>query len=168
VRANTLAAAAASAETVVLAVPWDAVAAVIETCGPMPGKLIIDCTNPIGIDDGRLLLLMGHSESGGEVVASLLPEANVVKTLNQVGAELMSDNESLEARPAMFVAGENADAKSKVMTLVRELGFEPHDAGGIETSRLLEPLGMLWINQSIYQSLGRGWAFGVVRRARGQ
>ncbi|MEL7536650.1 MAG: NAD(P)-binding domain-containing protein [Pseudomonadota bacterium] len=167
-RALSIGAAVADADVVVLAVPWDAVDAVLAATGSLQGRTVIDCTNPIVIDEGLLKLAIGHTNSGGEIVAAKLPQAHVVKTLNQIGAELMADNESLENRPLMFVAGDNDDAKQTTLQLVRELGFEPQDAGSMQASRLLEPFGMLWINQSIYQGLGRGWAFGAVRRARGR
>ena len=167
-RSLSIAAACDAAETIVLAVPWAAVDDVIEAAGPLSGKPVIDCTNPIAITAGRLELSIGHTTSGGELVAARLPEAHVIKTLNQIGAERMSDNDTLEARPVMFVAGDDADAKAVVTGLVRELGFEPQDAGGLISARLLEPFGMLWINQSIYQNAGRNWAFGMIRPERGR
>ncbi len=167
--ADVPASAADWADVVVLAVPWEATAAVAaDIAAVVADKPVLDCTNPIGIDEGRLFLTEGHSTSGGEQVAGWLPNARTVKTLNQIGAELMAENEHLEARPLMFVAGDDAPAKEIATQLVRELGFEPHDAGALEASRLLEPLGMLWINQAVYQNLGRNWAFGVLRRSRGR
>ncbi len=44
-----------------------------------------------------------------------------------------------------------------------EIGFEPLDAGGLEQARILDPLAMVWINQSVARGFGRDWAFGVVR-----
>ena len=156
--------AAAAADVVVLSLPWLGAEASIRALGNLSGKVVIDCTNPLGFEDGRLFLERGFTTSGGEAVAGWLPGAQVVKTLNQVGAELMADNATLNGDPVMFVAGDHPDAKDTVMTLLKEIGFEAIDAGDITQSRLLEPFAMVWINQTIHQGFGRDWAFGVLRK----
>ena len=155
-------AAAEAAEVVLLALPWAAAPAAIAGLGPLPGKVVIDCMNPLGMVDGALTLLIGHSTSGGEVVQSLLPQARVVKTLNQVGAEIMARNAHLPHRPVQFMAGDDGAAKAVAATLLRDLGFDPLDAGGLAKARLLEPFGMVWINQAILRGKGRDWAFAAV------
>jgi predicted dinucleotide-binding enzyme len=97
-------------------------------------------------------------------VAGWLPGARVVKTLNQVGAEIMADPAMLGNRPVVFMAGDDAGAKTATAELLGDLGFEALDAGAITKSRLLEPFGMVWINQSIIRGLGRDWAFSVTRK----
>jgi hypothetical protein len=95
-----------------------------------------------------------------------LPQARVVKTLNQVGAEIMENATSLSARPVMFVAGDDDAAKRTVISLVYDLGFEALDAGALRQARLLEPFAMTWINQALLRGAGRDWAFSrAVRRA---
>jgi len=44
------------------------------------------------------------------------------------------------------------------------LGFKPLDAGDITKARLLEPFGMVWINQAIMRGKGRDWAFSVATK----
>lgn len=156
--------AVAAAEIVVLALPWEVARAAVASLGSLAGKTVIDCMNPLGMVDGVLGLMVGHSTSGGEILAGWLPEARVVKTLNQVGAELMADNADLPHKPVMFMAGDDDDAKALVATLLRDLGFEALDAGGIDRSRLLEPLAMVWINQAIFQGKGRAWSLAAVTR----
>jgi predicted dinucleotide-binding enzyme len=99
-------------------------------------------------------------------VASWLPGAKVVKTFNQVGANMMTEGRRFEQPPVMFLAGDDETAKSTVAGLVSELGFEPLDAGALRQSRLLEPFAMVWINQSLFRGLGRDWAFGALRAKR--
>jgi len=43
-----------------------------------------------------------------------------------------------------------------------DLGFEALDAGDITKARLLEPFGMVWINQALMRGKGRNWAFAAV------
>jgi predicted dinucleotide-binding enzyme len=153
---------AAAAEVVILALPWSKAEGAVKALGDLSGKIVIDCMNPLGMVDGKLRLMVGHRGSGGELVAEWAPGARVVKTLNQVGAELMADNSRLPHRPVMFMAGDDASAKAAVTTLLTELGFEALDAGGLVEARILEPYAMVWINQALLRGKGRNWAFAAV------
>ena len=113
-------------------------------------------TRELGLD-------RGYSTSGAEAVAVWSPGARVIKTLNQVGFEAMADASRFTPAPVMFLAGDDTDAKSVVLGLVAELGFEAHDAGPLRMARILEPFAMVWINQALLRGLGRQWAFGIVR-----
>jgi hypothetical protein len=156
------AAAATAAEVVILALPWGAAEGAVRALGDLAGKVVIDCMNPLGMVGGTLGLTVGHGTSGGEIVASWLPGAHVVKTLNQVGAEIMARNDHLPHRPVMFMAGNDDAAKAQVAALLTQLGFAALDAGDITKARLLEPLAMVWINQALFRGKGRMWAFAAV------
>ena len=148
--------AAEAAEIVILALPWDVAEAAVAALGDLSGKIVIDCMNPLGMVDGALGLTVGHSASGGEIVQGWLPGARVVKTLNQVGAEIMAANAQMAQRPVMFMAGDDDAAKTDVAAVLAALGFEPLDAGDITKSRLLEPFGMVWINQALTRGKPNG------------
>jgi predicted dinucleotide-binding enzyme len=45
----------------------------------------------------------------------------------------------------MFLCGDDDGAKAQVSQIIRELGWEPVDCGGIVASRAIEPLCMLWL-----------------------
>ena len=154
--------AAENADIIILALPWGAVETAVDALGDLSGRIVVDCTNPLGRTPDGLALTVGHTASGGEMVQSWLPGARVVKTLNQVGAEMMAENSALAHRPVMFMAGNDDAAKSAVAQLLTDLGFEPLDAGDITRSRLLEPFGMVWINQALMRGKGRSWAFAAV------
>jgi len=158
----TPAAAAAGAEVVILALPWSAAEGAVRALGDLSGRVVIDCMNPLGMVNGALGLMVGHTTSGGEIVAGWLPGAHVVKTLNQVGAEIMARNDHLSHRPVQFVAGDEPQAKQMAMALLIDLGFEPLDAGDLTRARLLKPLAMVWINQAILRGKGRDWALAAV------
>jgi len=68
--------ATATADVVILALPW----------ATADGAM-----NPLGMIGSTLGLTVGHDTSGGEIVQGWLPDALVVKTLNQVGAEIMAN-----------------------------------------------------------------------------
>lgn len=154
--------AAAVSDIVILALPWAAAETVVKALGDLSGKIVIDCMNPLGMVDGAFGLTFGHTTSGGEIVQGWLPTARVVKTLNQVGAEIMADNSGLKVQPAMFMAGNDDAAKADVAILLSDLGFEPLDAGDITKSRILEPYALVWINQALMRGKGRNWAFAAV------
>jgi predicted dinucleotide-binding enzyme len=155
--------AAREGDVVVLALPWSLAENAVKSLGDLKGKIIIDCMNPLAMKDGVLGLERGYATSGGETVASWLPGAKVVKTFNQVGAEMMTAGHRFETQPVMFLAGDDAAAKATVGQLVSDLGFEALDAGGMKQARILEPFAMVWINQALFRGLGRNWAFGVLR-----
>ena len=164
--AMTAADAAAAGDVVVLAIPWDGAEDSVRGLGDLAGKTVIDCTNPLAFEDGELELDRGYTTSGGEAIASWLPGANVVKSLNQAPAELMAGTEGLDGRPVMFVAGDDEDAKATAKQLIEELGFEVLDAGSLAQSRILEPFAMVFINQALMRGMGRDWAFGILRYRR--
>ena len=161
-RATLPAQAAKEADIVVLALPWGAAEEAIMALGDLTGKTVVDCMNPIGRTPNGMGLTVGHTTSGGEIVQSWLPDAHVVKTLNQVGAEIMAEASGLPHAPVMFMAGNEPGAKAAVGEMLTDLGFEALDAGDITKSRLLEPFGMVWINQALFRGKGRNWAFAAV------
>lgn len=156
--------AAQAADAVLLAVPWTAAGDAVTSLGDLGGKLLMDATNPLAMGPDGLSLAIGHSTSGGEQVAAWAKNANVVKTLNQVGAEAMAKPDAFASRPVMFVAGDDDQAKALALTLVGDLGFDARDAGPLSIARLLEPFAMTWIYTALVQGLGRDWAFAITQR----
>ncbi|UYN96232.1 MAG: NAD(P)-binding domain-containing protein [Enhydrobacter sp.] len=158
--------AAAGADCVVLATPWSAAEGACKAMAPLHGKIVIDCTNPLAMGPAGLGLAVGHTISGGELVAGWCVGASVFKAFNSVGFEVMKAPELLELRPVMFVAGDDEARKPQVLALVGATGFEAIDAGPLRNARLLEPLAMLWIDQAIIRRRGRDFAFALARPKR--
>jgi predicted dinucleotide-binding enzyme len=154
--------AAVGAEVVVLALPWRVAEGAVKALGDLSGKVVIDCMNPLGMVDGALGLVVGHTTSGAEVLQGWMPKARGVKTLNQVGAEIMARNAHLPQRPVQFVAGDDQAAKDMAIRLLADLGFEALDAGALRQARILEPLALVWINQAVARGKGRNWALAAV------
>jgi hypothetical protein len=164
-RLRTAQEAARGAEVIVLATPWPATEAAVKSLGEVSGKIVIDCTNPLGMGPNGLELVLGHTTSAGEQVASWAPGAAVFKTLNQIGADSMDKAALFTVRPVMFVAGDDPSKKPVVMSLVAKLGFEAIDAGPLRIARLLEPFGMLWIDQVLNRGRGQNFAFAIANRS---
>ena len=159
-RFQTVAAAAAQAEVVLLSVTFHAVEAALKDCGDLEGKILIDPTNPLAPDFGGLKLSRGFTTSAAEFIAERT-DAKVVKSLNQVGAAVLGNAEAYATPPLQFVAGDDAQAKLTVRGLVEQLGFEVLDAGPLTAARFLEPLAMVWIDQAMRHGMDptRAWAF---------
>jgi 8-hydroxy-5-deazaflavin:NADPH oxidoreductase len=158
--------AAAAAEVILLATPWDGTAAALQECGSLAGKIIADATNPIVLGPELLKtgLLIGHTTSGAEQIAAWSPGALVVKAFNCVGWPVMA-NPIFDGRPAcMPICGDDPAAKRVVTSLSDELGFATFDAGALATARLLEPYGMFWIHLAFGQGWGPQFAFQLSHR----
>jgi len=163
-RAGTAAEAAAFSDTIVLTTPWPATEAAIRSMGNLAEKVILDATNPLAMGPDGLTLEIGHSISAGEKVQAWARGASVFKTLNTTGFGNMAEPIFNGVKSVMFVAGDDAAGKPKVMGLIGELGFEAVDAGPLRNARLLEAHAMLWIDLALNRGLGRDWAFAIVRR----
>ncbi len=153
--------AAQEAEVIVLATPWSATQEILGTLGNLKGKVLIDCTNPIG---PGFQLTVGHTSSGGEQVAHWAKGAKVVKAFNSTGAENMADPIYDGEETAMIICGDDEAAKATTTQLAQALGFEVTDAGGLTMARYLEPFAMVWINLAIVRGMGRDIAFKIVKR----
>jgi len=160
---GSVAEAAAGADAVVLAVQWNALADAVAACGDLSGRVVIDVTNPLLSTDGGLELGIGFDTSAAEQVAKLAPGAKVVKSLNQAGFGVMLDTSGYPAPPVMFVASDDEAAKRLASGLVRDLGFDPVDGGGLKTVRLLEPMAMLWIDQVVRRGAPQRSAFAFMQ-----
>ncbi len=161
-KVETLTKAAQWAEAAILAVPFSAVKTTVESVGPgnLRGKTVVDPTNVLA-PSGDLAL--GFSTSGAEELARLVPEANVVKAFNTIFAKNMSSGHVAGQALTLAVAGDDPKAKAAVMTLGRDIGFEPVDAGPLKAARYLEPLGKHIISLAFDQKLGTDIGYRLVR-----
>ncbi len=159
--ADTIAAAAAWGEVVVLAVPWNAVEESLRAAGSLADKLLIDCTNAIA--EGMKPALP-NTTSGAEQVAGWAPGASVVKAFNITGFDVMANPDFAGQKASLFFCGDDPLAKAKAARLITEVGFESIDSGPLTVARYLESLFFLWISLVRGQGLGRNIAFKLLRR----
>lgn len=153
ITADTFVQAAASAEIVVLAVPYDAAADVIAAAGGLAGKVVIDITNPLTADYSGLTI--GHTTSAAEEIQKLAPQAKVVKAFNTVFASVLQNGGKVAGQPVtVFVASDDADARAQVAALAASAGFNTLEAGGLSSARYLEPVAGL--NIALGYGLGHG------------
>ena len=110
------------------------------------GKVVIDATNPLDFSRGvPPTLSIGHTDSLGELVQRTIPGGRVVKAFNTVGNALMVRPQLPGGPPDMFICGNDDSAKALVSELLGEFGWGVIDIGGIDGSRHLEPMCMVWV-----------------------
>ena len=148
-------------DVVLLVVPFEAAEEVIGSLGRLAGTILIDCTNAVAADDRGPKLGLSSGTSAGEMIAAWADDAQVFKAFNQVGYEVLGDAAAFADQPPfMLVAGPDGSGKETVLSLVQDAGFDPQDIGGIEQSRLLEALAMIWIHLAGTGRTDRRWALG--------
>ena len=146
--AMTVEDAARWAELIVLAVPWRTHEA-LPPAESVAGKIVVDAMNPYRAWGGTFDL--GESSSSEETMKRL-PGARVVKAFNTIFFRHLATEGRVDIpeddRRAIFVAGDDADAKETVSQIIRQLGFAPIDAGKLRDGKRLEP-GSPVYNQQI-------------------
>ncbi|WP_017716135.1 NADPH-dependent F420 reductase [Kamptonema formosum] len=161
-KAGSVQEAAAHGEVVILATPWQATQEAIEQAGDLSGKILIDCTNPLGAAPNELVI--GLTTSAAEEIAKWAAGARVVKAFNNIGASCFENLTFGSQQANTFICGEDAEAKKVVMSLAQEIGFEPVDTGDLSKARLAEPLAALWIHLAYFQGMGPDFAVNLVKR----
>jgi predicted dinucleotide-binding enzyme len=136
VRAGTPAEAAAFGDVVVLAVPWPAIDEAVAQAGSLDGKVVIDTTNPFGA--GGWEIPAGRTST--QVNQDRLPGARVVKSFNTLTAAFQQEAAGRTGpdRVAMFLAGDDPEAKALAATLIDDAGFDAVDVGTAAESAILE------------------------------
>jgi 8-hydroxy-5-deazaflavin:NADPH oxidoreductase len=162
-RVDTPAQAAAAADVVMLAVPGKAVVEAAMALGDLTGKVVVDCTNPVGWDAGPVWAPPAEG-SNAAALAAALPGVRVVKAFNTFGAEFHADP-TLPGGPAdVQIAGDDAAARGTVAAIAERAGFTPVDVGPLRNAALLESLAILWIHLATVGGRGRDAAFKLVAR----
>lgn len=150
--------AAAAADVVTLAIPFSACAdALPELAEVTKQKIVIDSTNPLNADWSPALL--GQENSAAEEISRFLPEAYVVKAFNTIFANVMDKPMMNGQAITAFIAGDNDEAKQKVVALASDIGYSPVDTGPLYTARYLESMAHLNIQIAVGQGGGTNAAF---------
>lgn len=115
------------------------------------GKVVIDATNPLEFSpDGPPRLAIGLTTSNGEEIQKALPKARVVKAFNIIGSAHMFRPNFPGGPPDMYICGNDEPAKRTVEGILHEFGWPTViDLGGIDGSRELESLCVLWVKSGL-------------------
>jgi hypothetical protein len=126
------------AEIILLAVPWH-----MEDALPSPerlrGKVVIDAMNPYDPAGGFFDL---NGTTSSEIVLKRIPEARLVKAFNTIYYDHLATRGRKELpvqeRHAIYLAGDDVQAKQVVADLIEEIGFAPVDTGSLHDGGQLQ------------------------------
>lgn len=131
---------AAFGEIILLAVPWRSPEA-LPSPEAVKGKIVIDAMNPYKADFS--LYDLGNSTSSEET-GKRLPEARLVKAFNTIWFKHLATKGNpslpLQERHAIYIAGDDEEAKAIIARLIEDIGFAPIDTGTLrEGGKLQQP-----------------------------
>jgi NADPH-dependent F420 reductase len=140
VSGTTNEAAAAKADVVVVAVPWEGHELLIRGLSTaLAGKVVIDCVNPMGFDKQGAFALPVEEGSAAQQAAGILTESTVVAAFHHVSAVLLLDPEVESVETDVLVLGDDRSATDMVQALVDRIagmrgvyGGRLRNAGQIE------------------------------------
>jgi 8-hydroxy-5-deazaflavin:NADPH oxidoreductase len=135
-------------------VHWSRMSDVLKKAGDLSGKVIVSCSLPMSQSDSELVV--AHKSSGAEALARRYKRARFVSAFGTVPSEVLFD--VFEARrkanrPSLVYCGDDRGAKRVAATLIRDVGFDPVDAGPLRIARFTEPFTLL-IAQLAYEGKG--------------
>ena len=145
-RSGTLREAAEFGELVFLAVRRAGVESTLRDAGAsegvLRGKVLIESTN--AIERERLTVTTAPGSSVTEEIAGATG-ARVVKAFNQVHFHVWKRSARYAGQPLVVPIAGDLDAKAIASRLIRDVGAEPLDVGGLEHAHHLEAMAAVTI-----------------------
>jgi NADPH-dependent F420 reductase len=115
-------AAAAQADVVVLAVPWEGHSDLVKSLAPaLTGKIVVDCVNPLKFDKLGAYALDVAEGSAAEQTQGMLPESTVVGAFHSVSAVLLNDPALKSVDTDVLVLGDVREATDIVQALASRI-----------------------------------------------
>ncbi|MCA0295318.1 MAG: NADPH-dependent F420 reductase [Actinobacteria bacterium] len=150
-------------DVVVLAVPYPALASVVDAYGDqLAGKVVVDLTNPINFETFDSLTVPAGSSAAAELQVKL-PDASVLKAFNTTFAATLASKQVGGLPTTVLIAGDDADAKQVLADAVVAGGLRAIDAGSLARARELEAMGFLQVGLAIGEKVGWTGGFAVTR-----
>jgi predicted dinucleotide-binding enzyme len=149
----------AGADVVVLALPYPEGRSVARDQGAaLSGVTVVDTCNPVDFSTFDALLT-SPGVSAAEEIADANPAARVVKAFNTTFVTVLIAGWVGGQPVDVFLAGDDAHAKSQVAELVRDGGLRPIDTGPLRRARELEAFQFL--HMTLQGPLGLDWASAI-------
>lgn len=167
-RSGTPREAVQGADAILLAVHWSRLDDVLTRAGDVTGKVVVTCSLPMNASDTALVV--AHTSSGAEELARKAPRCRVVSAFGTVPSEVLFgvfEARRRARRPSLVYCGDDPAAKEVAATLIRDVGFEPVDAGPLKVARYTEPFALLIAHPARVRGRRRPRA-GVPVRAAGK
>jgi predicted dinucleotide-binding enzyme len=149
----------AGSDVVVLAVPYPQGRLIVRDQGAaLSGVTVVDTCNPVDFSTFDSLLT-SPGMSAAEEIADANPRAQVVKAFNTTFASALVAGWVGGLPLDVFLAGDDARAKSRVAALVADGGMHPVDTGPLRRARELEAFQLL--HMTLQGPLGLDWASAI-------
>jgi NADPH-dependent F420 reductase len=134
--------AAAAADVVVVAVPWDGHKELLQSLAPvLAGKVVVDCVNPLGFDKQGAFALPVEEGSAAQQAAAVLPDSRVVGAFHHVSAVKLLDETIDDLDLDIMVLGDDREATDLVQALAGRIpGFRGVYAGRLRNAHQVEAL----------------------------
>ena len=144
---------AAAEEMVILAVPFSAHNATLESLKEgLTGKILVDIVVPLSPNDPKLVEMPSEGSATEAAQALLGPDIPVVGALHNVSAHTLNDLES-PINCDILVCGNKLEPRKKVMALVEQLGVQSYNAGGASAARCIEAITPILIRLNISKAV---------------
>lgn len=144
-----------------MAVHWSRIADVLNQTGDLSGKVIVTFSLPM--NDNNTKLALAHTSSSAEELATMVPKARVVAAFNTVPSEVLFgvyEAKRKAGRPSLVYCGDDRRGKKLAAGLIRDVGFDPVDAGPLRIARYTESFALL-VGQLAYEGKGgQNWCTG--------
>ncbi len=151
VRATDIEGAARFGEVVLVAIPFGKYATL--PAEAFEGKVVIDAGNYYPQRDGNFAELDAGATTSSELVAAHLKGARLVKGFNTIWFEHLAKQGDtalpVDDRRAIFIAGDDADAKQVAARLIAEIGFAPVDTGPLGEGGRRQQVGTAVYNKEL-------------------
>jgi 8-hydroxy-5-deazaflavin:NADPH oxidoreductase len=143
-KATDVSSAIRDCEVILFSVPWKTVPAIAqENAADLNGKILIDATNNFA----------GPVINNLQALRNAAPDASIYRAFNSLGWEVFA-NPVINGHTAdMFYSGPDGKPRSRVHTLIEEIGVNPIWVGENDRVHLVDNMGALWVNM-VFQ---RGW-----------
>ncbi|MAE88203.1 MAG: transmembrane reductase oxidoreductase [Pelagibaca sp.] len=142
-------------DVLLLAVHWSRVEDVLEQAGPLNGKVVLNCCVPLDTSDRDLVV--GTTSSGAEELARMRPKTRWVSCFNTTPSESFAPvyaRKGQDPVPQVLTYADDDGAKQIAGGLIRDIGFEPLDCGGLRNGRYVEPFAMATVELAYVQPGG--------------
>jgi NADPH-dependent F420 reductase len=136
------AAAAAGADVVVVAVPYEGHADLLVSLRTaLAGRIVVDCVSALGFDSQGAYAIEVPEGSAAQQAAAMLPDSRVTAAFHHVSAVLLEDPSIEEVGIDVLVLGDDREACDLVQALVgRIAGMRGVYAGRLRNARQVEGL----------------------------
>jgi predicted dinucleotide-binding enzyme len=140
---------AIKADTIFLAIRFEAHADVAKALPTWQGKTIVDVTNAYGVSPEKL-----GGQPSSKAVAQAFTGARLVKGFNHLVAAVLDQDPAVHGgRRVVFLASDDDAAAAEIGALAENLGFAPIKLGGLsEGGLLVQARGNSW-GQLIFKDL---------------